>query len=89
MEIIIFAFIPKSIFEFSIPKIKSRFSMHIFCETHINLHKAKIADFSRIQRSGAYYYKCWMAAAPFTVYLVFAAYAILSNGSKNFPNKPY
>ena len=51
-EMIIFALTPNSIFESRISNIKSKFSMHIFEETHMNLQSAKIADLSKIHTSG-------------------------------------
>jgi len=53
-EMIMFAFIPKSIHESRISKINFKLSIHMTDETHINLQSARIADLSKIHISGDY-----------------------------------
>ena len=45
-----FAFTPNSMLDWTSLNIKSRFSLQMIDETHINLHRAKMADLSKMQR---------------------------------------
>lgn len=87
-EIMILALTPKSILDSSIWNMRSRFSIQIFWLTHMNLHRAKTADLSRMHISGACCCSILMLAAPLTVYLFLAAYAIFKIGSRNLPRRP-
>ena len=87
-DTMMFALIPKSIFDFRRPKTRSRFSWQIFDETHMNLLRARIADLSKMQISGAYYYRALIFYAPLTLYLAWAWRATPTIGSKNCPSNP-
>ena len=51
---IMFAFTPNSIFDCTSSNSKSRFSAQIKEDTHMNLHRARIADLSRIHKLGLF-----------------------------------
>jgi len=87
-DIIILAFTPKSILDFNKSKTKSKCCTHIYSETHMILHKARMADLSRIQTPGYSAWRFWMSRTPLTVYLCRAVREIFRIGWRNFPRRP-
>ena len=87
-DIIILALTPKSIFDFNKLKTKPKCSTHIRSETHMILHKARMADLSRIHTPGYSYRGFGISFAPLTVYLARAARETFTIGGRNLPRRP-
>src|SRR4051812_27660788 len=80
-DIIMLAFTPKSMLELSSAKIVSMFSWQMREETHMNLHRARIADLSRMQILGGAQSGCWYFwRAVFTTRMIVG---------RNLPRSPF
>lgn len=82
-EMMMLAFTPKSICDLNRENKRSICSEQIKEETHMNLHRARIADLSRMHMVGAYY------ADSADLYFSFACLAMFTMGTRNFPSRPF
>ena len=83
IDMMMLALTPKSIFDLSNENIKSICSEQIIDDTHINLHKANIADLSKRHIVGAKFSESGFE------YFSLAVLEIVTIGTRNFPNKPF
>lgn len=79
---IMFAFTPNSMFDFTKPNIRSKCCAQILEETHINFVSASIAERSNRHKWGA------LSTLSGVEYLIKTSFAKVTRIGVNFPNKP-